>query len=97
MSTLTMEFEASSFSRKAPSMSTSGEGDEETPTRFFVANVSPSDRFADDGVLAFSAARDGISVPRAGDANTRERRLMLFGDFRKGTGDFEVGLDTELE
>jgi hypothetical protein len=55
MSTLTMEFEASSFSTKAPSMSTSGEGDEETPTRFFVANVSPSDRFADDGVLAFSA------------------------------------------
>jgi hypothetical protein len=54
MSTLTMEFEASSFSRKAPSMSTSGEGDEEV-TFFFVANVSPSDRFADDGVLAFSA------------------------------------------
>jgi hypothetical protein len=96
MSTLTMEFEASSFSRKAPSMSTSGEGDEEV-TFFFVANVSPSDRFADDGVLAFSAARDGISVPRAGDANTRERRLMLFGDFRKGTGDFEVGLDTDAE
>ena len=55
MSTLTMEFEASSFSRKAPSMSTSGEGDEEV-TFFFVANVSPSDRFADEGVLAFSAA-----------------------------------------
>jgi hypothetical protein len=49
MSTLTMEFEASSFSRKAPSMSTF------ELTFFFVANVSPSDRFADDGVLAFSA------------------------------------------